>query len=125
MAPKILFVNKFHRPHSLLHTLEKRGYRILRASNGLKLISHLEVENPDLIVMDTKAVWPNSFSLCKALRKGKYKSIPVFFYSDGPCTEEESTRSYQCGATQYFSMPSQLDSFITKVREFAGTPGQY
>ncbi len=121
MAPKILYVHRTQRANQLLSRLENRGYAVLRASNGLKLISHLEVERPDLIIMDTKSSWPNSFSLCKALRKGKYRSIPIFFLSNKP-TKEESRQSYLCGCTQYFSLPNQLDTLFTKVQEFAGTP---
>jgi DNA-binding response OmpR family regulator len=121
LAPKILFINKFNRKNSILSTLQNRGYSILRAANGLKLISHLEVENPDLIIMDTKSTWPNSFSLCSALRKGKYKTIPIFFLSS-KSSKEESKKSYHCGCTQYFDLPEQLDNLYCKVKEFAGNP---
>ncbi len=121
MAPKILFVHQFPKLNPIQRALETRGYSILRASNGLKLISHLEVERPDLIIMDTRSSWPNSFSLCRALRNGKYKTIPIFFLSN-QATKEESKKSYSCGCTQYFSIPSELDTLYSKVGEFAGVP---
>jgi len=121
MAPKILYINKYFKSNPLLKSIESKGYKVLKASNGLKLISHLEVENPDLIMMDTKSAWPNSFNLCKALRKGKYKSIPIFFLSD-QYSKDESFKSYNCGCTQYFTLPKQTNTLFSKIKEFAGTP---
>ncbi|MGM0596413.1 MAG: response regulator [Myxococcota bacterium] len=121
MPPKILFINKNFKKNKIQINLKKRGYSILKANNGLKLISHLEVEHPDLIIMDTKSTWPDSFTLCKSLRKGKYKSIPVFFVTN-QSTKKEYTDSFRCGCTQYFCLPSQFDTFYKKVQEFAGIP---
>lgn len=121
MAPRILFVNKLAESCSFLSVLEKRGYHILRANNGLKLISQLEVEQPDLIIMDTKSSWPNSFNLCSALRRGKYRSIPVFFLSPKH-SKEEFDRSRECGASNYFSLPGQMDNFLSSVKEVCGSP---
>ncbi|MBU1220835.1 response regulator [Myxococcota bacterium] len=121
MAPRILFINKMSDQCNFLTVLEKRGYHILTACNGLKMIRHLEVERPDLIIMQTKSSWPNSFSLCTALRSGKYSSIPVFFLSENN-DDDEQNQSISCGANKYFSLPNQMDHFLQSVREICGAP---
>ncbi len=121
MAPKILFVPQNAGNSTIGTELSGQGYEVLRAENGLKFVSHLEVENPDLILMETRPHWANTFNLCSAIRHGRFGSKPVFFLSHSP-DEEECKNSYQCGCTQYFRLPQQKRDLFRRIRECAGTP---
>ena len=121
MAPKVLLVHPSPAESALDRRLQGEGYQVLRAENGLKLVSHLEVEQPDVIIMETRSAWSDSFQLCSALRHGRFARTPVFFLSSNP-DEDECRHSYDCGCTQYFHMPRQMPALIRRIRECAGAP---
>jgi response regulator RpfG family c-di-GMP phosphodiesterase len=119
-TPRLLFVGKTQKYLRIKDVLTGKGYDILNATNGLKLISYLEMNTPDLILMDTKSLWPNSFSLCEKLKQGKYKNIPVFFISNNS-DKEESKRSYKCGCTHYFCEKNHEENLYKKINEVVET----
>ncbi len=121
MAPKILMVHPSRCTPELDRSLSGQGYEILRADNGLKFVSALEVENPDLIIMDSRPQWGDSHTLCSAIRGGRFHRKPVFFLSRD-VTEEECRHSSACGCTQVFQMPGQMPALMKKIRECAGIP---
>ncbi|PKN46102.1 MAG: hypothetical protein CVU59_07055 [Deltaproteobacteria bacterium HGW-Deltaproteobacteria-17] len=121
MAPKILLVHPSLCTPELDHSLSGQGYEILRADNGLRFVSQLEVENPDVIIMDSRTQWSDSHTLCSAIRSGRFHHKPVFFLSRD-ITEEECRTSSNCGCTQVFHMPRQMPALMRRIRECAGTP---
>jgi DNA-binding response OmpR family regulator len=121
MAPKILLVHPSRCTPQLDSKLSGQGYEILRADNGLKFVSALEVENPDLIIMDSRPQFSDSHTLCSAIRSGRFQYKPVFFLSPD-LNEEECRQSSHCGCTQVFQMPRQMPALMRRIRECAGTP---
>src|SRR5205807_4063480 len=62
--------------------LEQDGYDVAQAPSGLRLLSLLEVDRPDLILLDVAMSWINGFELCRAMKANRsYQNIPVVFIS--------------------------------------------
>lgn len=106
--------------------LEMEGYQVLTAPNGVKLISNIRVDRPDLILLDIQLPWVDGYELCKAIKAHpEYRKIPVVFVSIRNRPEDiEAGRA--CGADDYVTKPIDLEHFLGVVkrcinsREIAG-----
>jgi DNA-binding response OmpR family regulator len=120
MAPKILLVDPASCHPALADRLCARGYEVLRAENGLRFVSQLQIENPDVVIMDSRPRFCDSHTLCSAIRS-QFRHKPVFFLAR-EAQEVDHRDHLGCGCTQVFSMPTQLSALIRRIGECAGTP---
>ena len=98
------------------------GYEVKVAANGLKLVSTLHVDRPDLILLDVMMSWIDGFELCRAIKSNPdYRDIPVVFMS-GKTSQSDIERGMACGAVDYFPKPLDLDRLLERVRELVGPP---
>lgn len=87
----------------LHHILEKEGYRVLDASNGLEAIKLNQQHSPDLVILDAVMPEQDGFTTCKIL-KTKQPSLPVVMITaldDDPSVE----RAFLVGADDYITKP--------------------
>src|SRR6478609_11417104 len=82
----------------LQQILEGSGWHVAQAPSGLRLLSLLEVDRPDVILLDVAMSWINGFELCRAMKANAiYKDIPVVFIS-GRSGSSDIERGMSCGA---------------------------
>jgi DNA-binding response OmpR family regulator len=97
--------------------LEFEGYEVRVAANGLRLLSSLRVDPPDLIILDVLMSWIDGFELCQALRKNpEFANIPVFILS-ALASEEDRRQGEAAGCTRYHTKPVDLDLLLRDIRE--------
>ena len=121
MAPrKIVIVDDDRETCELLETaLKLHGYEVAQAQSGLKLISYLHVDRPDLILLDVMMSWIDGFELCRALKRNpRFETIPVVFIS-GRTDEAAVREGLACGAAAYFVKPIDTAELIARVTELA------
>ena len=103
----------------LKECLEAEGYQVLMVPNGLRLLSVLMVDRPDLILLDVRMAWIDGLELCRAIkRNGRYAGIPVVFVS-AKVSAEDVDRGYAAGAADYIKKPFKLDDLLARVRKVA------
>ncbi len=101
-------------------SLVELGYEVKVATNGLRLVSALHVDRPDLILLDVMMSWIDGFELCRAIKKNpRLRDIPVVFMS-GKSSPSDIERGLSCGAVDYFPKPLDLDRLLERVRELVG-----
>ena len=101
----------------LADTLRAAGYQVAVAPNGLRLVSALQVDRPDLIVLDVNLSWIDGFELCRALKKNPaYADIPVVFLS-GRTTPSDVAAGLACGAVDYIRKPVDTRTLLARVQE--------
>jgi CheY-like chemotaxis protein len=62
--------------------LESEGFEVTAAANGLRLIASLQLNRPDVILLDVNMSWIDGFELCRAVKKNEgFRDIPVIFVS--------------------------------------------
>jgi DNA-binding response OmpR family regulator len=99
--------------------LEQDGYDVAQAPSGLRLLSLLEVDRPDLILLDVAMSWINGFELCRAMKaNASYRQIPVVFIS-GRSAETDIETGLACGAADYFVKPLDTQRLLERVHELA------
>jgi DNA-binding response OmpR family regulator len=118
MAPKIVIVDDDRDTREMLQVaLEVEGYEVVLASNGLRLISHLHVDKPDLILLDVMMSWIDGFELCRSIKQNReFGHIPVIFIS-GRKMPADIKRGYEVGAAGYFTKPLDLDALLKRIGE--------
>jgi DNA-binding response OmpR family regulator len=98
-------------------SLVAAGYEVKAVANGLRLVSTLHVDRPDLILLDVMMSWIDGFELCRAIKQNPdYKDIPIIFMS-GKTAPADIERGLAAGAVDYFPKPLDIERLLGRVRE--------
>src|SRR5687768_17590780 len=83
LQPRVIIVDDDRETREMLAMLlESEGFHVMQAANGLKLISMLHADHPDLIVLDVNLSWIDGFELCRSVKHNEdFREIPVVFLS--------------------------------------------
>jgi DNA-binding response OmpR family regulator len=122
--PKVIIVDDDRETREMMAlALRQEGFEVAQAANGLRLISTLHVDRPDVILMDVNMSWIDGFELCRAVRHSEeFSAIPVVFVS-GRSAAHDIKRGMECGASDYFTKPVELPMLIARLRQLAADPG--
>jgi DNA-binding response OmpR family regulator len=97
--------------------LREAGFAVILANNGLRLVSTLQVDRPDLILLDVINSWIDGVELCRALKQNpQFQDIPVIFLS-GRSATHEIERGIEAGAVDYFAKPLDSRRLVRRIRE--------
>jgi CheY-like chemotaxis protein len=102
----ILVVDDFDDTRLLLRTwLERRGFRVVEAANGLQAIKQAESESPDLIIMDVQMPQLDGLSATRRIRGLKAMgSVPIVAVS-AYGAEQFRDQALAAGCDEYVSTP--------------------
>ena len=120
--PKVIIVDDDRDTREMLTlALELEGFEVGGAANGLRLISAMHVDRPDVILLDVMMSWIDGFELCRAIKKNQtFADIPVLFISARKSLEDERA-GLEAGAVDYFAKPLDVDRLIARIREILGS----
>ena len=95
--------------------LEKNGMRVSLAANGRQMRAALEQGEPDLIVLDLMLPGEDGLLLCRELRAGKHRTVPVLMLT---ALSEEADRivGLEMGADDYLSKPFASRELLARIR---------
>src|SRR3954463_4700902 len=118
---KIIIVDDDRETREMLKmALELEGYDIALAANGLRLISTLHVDRPDLILLDVMMSWIDGFELCRAVKKNdEFRDIPVIFISAKKRAGDTRT-GLAAGGVDYFSKPIDMERLLSRIAALVG-----
>jgi two-component system OmpR family response regulator len=112
----ILVVDDDHEIRELLASyLQKNGMRASLAANGRQMRALMEEHQFDLIVLDLMLPGEDGLSLCRDLRAGKWKSVPVLMLT---ARDEETDRiiGLEMGADDYLTKPFAARELLARIR---------
>jgi two-component system, OmpR family, response regulator len=95
--------------------LEKNGMRVSLAGNGREMRAVLESGAPDLIVLDLMLPGEDGLVLCRDLRAGKFRTVPVLMLT---ARNEETDRivGLEMGADDYLPKPFAVRELLARIR---------
>jgi DNA-binding response OmpR family regulator len=116
--PKVIIVDDDRETREMLTlALELEGFDVAQAANGLRLISVLHVDRPDVILLDVMMSWIDGFELCRAIKKNEeFRDIPVIFIS-AKKTSQDVRVGLDAGAVDYFPKPIDVDKLTRRIHE--------
>ncbi|AJY10669.1 response regulator [Burkholderia dolosa] len=95
--------------------LEKNGMRVSLAANGREMRNVLDDGAPDLIVLDLMLPGEDGLALCRDLRAGKFRTVPVLMLT---ARGEETDRiiGLEMGADDYLAKPFAVRELLARIR---------
>ncbi|WP_257250001.1 response regulator [Burkholderia cepacia] len=95
--------------------LEKNGMRVSLAANGREMRNVLDDGAPDLIVLDLMMPGEDGLTLCRDLRAGKFRTVPVLMLT---ARGEETDRiiGLEMGADDYLAKPFAVRELLARIR---------
>jgi CheY-like chemotaxis protein len=102
----VLVVDDFDDTRLLLRTwLERRGFRVIEAENGLQAVDQAENESPDLIIMDMQMPQLDGLSAKRRIRNLKsLDSVPIVAVS-AYGADQFREQALAAGCNEYVSTP--------------------
>ncbi len=121
--PKVTIVDDDRETREMLTlALEIEGFSVTEAANGLRLISTLHVDRPDVILLDVMMSWIDGFELCRAIKQNEeFRDIPVVFVSARKSVEDVD-RGIEAGAADYFTKPLDVEKLAARLYELVRAP---
>jgi two-component system chemotaxis response regulator CheY len=104
--------------------LERAGYDVDEALNGLEALEKLLMRPADLLIVDVNMPKMDGFTFLKALRRqsGVVATIPALITST-EAREEDFAAARAAGANFYLVKPIAQDHLVDHVALLAGPPG--
>jgi chemosensory pili system protein ChpA (sensor histidine kinase/response regulator) len=102
--------------------LEKAGYRVKLAADGLEALEIVTQTRCDLVVTDLEMPRTNGYELLSHLRQEpQTRNIPVMVVTSRAGAKHRD-RAMKEGAMAFLTKPVQEDQFITAVARLIGSP---
>jgi len=96
--------------------LTNQGYRVRPASNGRLALRSIDVELPDLILLDVKMPEMDGYEVCRRLKaEERSRQIPVIFISAFGDTAEK-VEGFKAGGVDYITKPFEPEEVLARVR---------
>ena len=114
MAKKILIVEDEANIRELLRLyLEREGYTVLEAENGVEGIKLWKSEKPDMLLLDVMMPVMDGWAVCKEIRAES--DVPIIMLTAKGETADRVS-GLEMGADDYIVKPLEMPEVIARVR---------
>ena len=97
------------------YILEKEGYEVLSAQNGLEGLKKAKDSNPDLLLLDVMLPGIDGFEICHSLRgEPGTADLPILMFS-AKGQETDKATGLKVGADEYITKPVDREVLLSKV----------
>jgi two-component system OmpR family response regulator len=112
----ILLVDDDHDIRELLaQNLSKNGFRITTVANGKQMRAALLVATFDLVILDLMLPGEDGLSLCRELRSGKFRTMPILMLT-ARADETDRVVGLEMGADDYLTKPFASRELVARIR---------
>ncbi len=100
----------------LSESLIAQGYQVRAVKSGAAALKTIDVELPDLILLDIKMPVMDGYEVCRRLKaREQTRAIPVIFIS-GMMEAAEKIKAFEAGGVDYITKPFQTKEVLERVR---------
>ena len=105
----------------LSRRLERKGFTIISAKDGVTGIEKAKKENPELIIMDLSLPILNGWDAAKKLKANKETmSIPIIALT-AHAMKGDRQKALNAGCDEYDTKPVDFDRLLGKIGKVTGT----
>lgn len=113
---KILIVDDLPENLRLLsNMLMRRGYSVRAMASGERAIDSVNIDKPDIILLDVNMPGMNGYEVCKRLKDDEHtRAIPIIFIS---ALDELDSKieAFRAGGVDYITKPFQIEEVIARI----------
>lgn len=115
----VLVVDDFDDTRRLLRAwLERKGFRVIEAENGMQAVSEAESESPDLIIMDLEMPELDGLAATRKIRESaKMRNVPIVAVS-AYGAEQFRGPALLAGCNEYVSTPFEPTDLERLIRSY-------
>ncbi len=99
--------------HLLQVNLEKEGFEVVTAGNGLDALDMVSSRHPDLVIMDIMMPKMDGISTCERIRQ--FSNVPIIILT-ARGEEQDRVRGLNVGADDYVVKPFSATELVARVR---------
>lgn len=111
---KILIVDDDKNICDLLRMyLEKEGYAVVMAHNGVDAVNTFNIENPDLVLLDIMLPQLDGWQVCREIRKTSEKPIIMLTAKDETF---DKVLGLELGADDYVTKPFDTKEIVARIK---------
>ncbi len=100
----------------LSQILAERGYRVRAATSGPRALASVEMEEPDLVLLDIRMPEMDGYEVCHLLKADPAtEDIPVLFIS-ALGDIEDKVQAFSAGGVDYITKPFQVEEVVARVQ---------
>jgi DNA-binding response OmpR family regulator len=97
------------------YNLEKEGYKCTVSHNGENALKTLDKEKIDLVLLDIMLPGMDGLEVCRAIRQGKAKDLPVIMLT-AKGEEVDKVVGFELGADDYMVKPFSPRELILRIK---------
>ena len=102
--------------------LQREGYRVVLAADGLQALERLAQEAPDLVLSDIEMPRMDGFELARHLRGDpRWSGLPLVFITSRTAPKHRE-HAQSLGVDHYLGKPYSEDELMGLVRRYCGGP---
>lgn len=115
VPPKILLADDNPNIISFVQpVLEREGYEVLPANNGMDALHTWENDHPALIILDIEMPEPNGLAICRKIREAE-DPVPIIFLTVRDSISDLEL-GFTLGASDYISKPFDMRELLARVK---------
>jgi len=92
--------------------LAVRGFEVIVSTDGQRVLTQLETEQPDLILLDLMLPAADGFELCGQVRERSSVGVIVVSARGG---DEDKVAALNLGADDYMTKPFSIDELLARI----------
>jgi two-component system phosphate regulon response regulator PhoB len=112
----------------LRYNLERQGFRVEEASDGLEALNKVAEAPPDLVLLDWMLPSLSGLEVCRQIRRRSgSRDLPVIMVT-ARTEDQDAVRGLNTGADDYITKPFSMEALLARVRALlrrsGATPGK-
>lgn len=108
----------------LQYNLEKEGYKVFTANDGLEGVEMAQKVSPDLILMDVMMPRMDGIEACQMIRQDLQLNSPLIAFLTSRAEDYSQVAGFEAGADDYITKPIRPRLLISKVEALLRRAGR-
>ena len=108
----------------LQYNLEKEGYKVFTAKDGLEGVEMAQKVSPDLILMDVMMPRMDGIEACQNIRQDLQLDSPLIAFLTSRAEDYSQVAGFEAGADDYITKPIRPRLLISKVEALLRRAGR-